>query len=89
MPDSVDVPDCNRTICHFGNCVCVLDGDPDAIERWVKAVAQQANAYVDWYYMGGRARVLHLGFAKSRLRVLRAIDALEDELGGRILSVHA
>lgn len=89
MAETEDLPDCNRFIYNFGTCVCVLDGRAEAVEFWVQKVAQRANAYVDWHYVGGRARVLHLGFAKSRLRVLRAIDALEDELAGRILSVHS
>jgi len=53
----------------------------------VQSIAKKASAQVDWHYSGGRANVLHLGDDKSRQRVLNAINELEGELSGRILSV--
>lgn len=78
---------CNPDIFKNGEGVCVVDGRSNAVERWVQAVAKQANAQVDWHYSGGRANVLHLGDADSRQRVLNAIAELESHLDGAILSV--
>jgi len=78
---------CNPDIFKKGRGVCVVDGSSNAVERWVQSVARKANAQVDWHYSGGRANVLHLGDDASRQRVLNAINELEGELKGRILSV--
>ena len=78
---------CDPEIFKNGNGVCVIDGSSNAVERWVQTVAKKADARVDWHYSGGRANVLHLGDDESRQRVLDAINELEGELEGRILSV--
>ncbi|MDO8577254.1 MAG: hypothetical protein Q7R55_00025 [Candidatus Wildermuthbacteria bacterium] len=78
---------CNPDIFKRGKGVCVVDGRPNDVERWVKAIAKKADAKVDWHYSGGRANVLHLGKDKSRQRVLNAINELAGELKGTILSV--
>jgi hypothetical protein len=78
---------CNPEIFKSGQGVCVVDGSSNVVERWVQAVAKKADAQVDWHYSGGRANVLHLGDAESRERVLKAINELEGELDGSILSV--
>ncbi len=85
--DGPDPPPCDPEIFKKGKGVCVIDGSSNAVERWVKAVADKANARVDWHYSGGRANVLHLGDNKSRHRVLAAIDELEGPLQGPIRSV--
>ena len=85
--DGPDPAPCNPDIFKKGRGVCVLDGSSNAVERWVQSVAKKANAQVDWHYSGGRANVLHLGDDASRQRVLNAINELEGELKGRILSV--
>jgi len=78
---------CDPKIFKKGKGVCVVDGSSNAVERWVRAVAKEANAKVDWHYSGGRANVLHLGDKVSRQRVLNAISKLEGELKGCILSI--
>lgn len=85
--DGPDPAPCNPDIFKKGRGVCVIDGSSNAVERWVQSVAKKANAQVDWHYSGGRANVLHLGDDASRQRVLNAINELEGELKGRILSV--
>ena len=85
--DGPDPAPCNPDIFKKGRGVCVVDGSSNAVERWVQSVAKKANAQVDWHYSGGRANVLHLGDDASRQRVLNAINELEGELKGRILSV--
>jgi hypothetical protein len=85
--DGPDPEDCDEEVFEKGKGVCVVDGRSNAVERWVKSVAEKANARVDWHYSGGRANVLHLGDDASRQRVLNAIDELGGKLDGRILSV--
>ncbi len=68
-----------------GEPVVLLDARSNATEQWVQAVAEAADARLDWHYSGGVAQVLHLGDAESRSRVEAAITALEGSLSGRIL----
>ncbi len=84
---SPTLPPCEQEIYSNGKIVCVVDGRSNAVERWVKAVAQESNARVDWHYCGGRAHVLHLGNEQSRERVMAAIENLKDLLDGQILSI--
>ncbi|MFZ2484420.1 MAG: hypothetical protein WAX80_01525 [Minisyncoccia bacterium] len=85
--DEPTLSPCDPEIFASGRGVCVIDGKSIAIERFVRAVAEKANARVDWHYSGGRGNVLHLGDDESRQRVLQSIDELESSLEGRILSV--
>lgn len=78
---------CREDIYKKGKGVCVIDGSANAVETWVKLVAKTAKAKVDWHYSSGLANVLHLGDAKGRARVLRAIKDLESKLTGKILNV--
>lgn len=79
----------NFNIFTKGRCVCVVDGETDAVERWVQSVAQKADAEVDWHYKGGRANVLHFGDDASRERVLSAINDLTGELKGTIIGIYS
>ena len=67
---------CDRKIFKNGECLAVLEGSSNRVERWVRSVAKKAKAKVDWHYAGGRAMVLHLGDAASRKRTLEAITEL-------------
>jgi hypothetical protein len=78
---------CDPEIFKNGTGLCVVDGKPNAVERWVTSVAEKANARVGWHYSGGRANVLHLGDAESYQRALNAVDELKGELDGRIMSI--
>ena len=80
------LPPCDPKIFKRGKDVCLVYGQPNAIEDWVKKIAKKANARVDWHYAAGRARVLHLGDNKSRQRVLQAVNGLKGELEGTFLS---
>ncbi len=77
---------CPRDIFEHGEPVIILDARSNACERFVRAVAEMANARVDWHYSGGRAQVLFLGDAEARKRVGVALDALLPKLEGRVLS---
>ena len=83
--DKDDPPPCDREIYKKGEHIATLDAEADVAELWVKAVAQRANARVDWHYVGGRACVKFLGDAKARERVFAAIEELAGSLDGRIL----
>ncbi len=77
---------CARDIFESGEPVIILDARPNACERFVREVAEMANARLDWHYSGGRAQVLFLGHAEARKRVEVALDALLPTLKGRVLS---
>jgi len=83
--DGPTPPPCNDQIFKNGHPVVLLDAPSNAAEQWVRAVADKANALVDWHYSGGIAQVLHLGDLDSRLRVESAIDELAPALQGTIL----
>lgn len=85
--DKLTPLDCDPEIFKKGQGVCIVDGSSNAVETWVKLVAEEADARMDWHYCGGRANILHLGDAESRQRVLTAIQKLESQLKGRIMSV--
>ena len=85
--DGPNPPPCKPEIFKNGVGLCIVDGSANAIERWVKKIAERANAEVDWHYSGGRANVLHLGDAESYRRALNAIRELKHELKGTILSI--
>ncbi|KKS65627.1 MAG: hypothetical protein UV40_C0018G0004 [Parcubacteria group bacterium GW2011_GWA1_42_7] len=66
---------CDQEIFEKGELIALLDGSSNAVENWVKEVAEKANARLDWHYTGGVAQVLHLGDMESRRRVERvAVD---------------
>lgn len=76
---------CDPKIFKKGQSVAALDAGANEAEEWVRAVAKEADARVDWHYSGGMAHVLHLGNKKSRDRVEATINKLESTLKGRIL----
>lgn len=86
--DGPDPPPCNPKIFEKGKTVVSLDAASNAAEHWVKAVANKANAQVDWHYSGGIANVLHLGDKKSRTRVIAAIRELAPTLKGEIVRIY-
>lgn len=88
MKNDKSVPaECNQEVFKKGKGVCVVHGRSSNVETWVKAVAKEANAQVDWHGSAGLANVLHLGDDASRQRVLAAIVKLEGKLRGSIFSV--
>ena len=83
--DETAIADCDADIFKNGHPVVLIDGRSDAVEDWVRAVANAANAQLDWHFSGGIAQVLHLGDDESRTRVEDAIDQLTDTLKGKIM----
>jgi len=84
--DGPDPKPCDRKIFTRGKPIVLIEGRSNAIENWVKAVAKEAKAKVDWHFSGGRAQVLYLGDAAVRARINKVIDALEPTLKGTILA---
>src|SRR3989339_1068661 len=83
--DGPTPPPCDPEIVAKGEPVALLYGTPNAVERWVKSVAELANARVDWHYTGGIAEVLHLGDLESRRRVHNAIFTTRLTLEGTLI----
>lgn len=87
--DGPTPPPCDSEIFQYGETIAILSGSSNAIERWVKKVAAEANARIDWHYTGGRANVLHLGDEDSRGRAYLAMGALLPEmLASNITILH-
>lgn len=89
-PDSVqgrgEVPTpCDDEIYHKGEQVALLDGHSWAIEEWIRAIAVQSGARIDWHYIAGRGRVLFLGDETERERVLNTMRDMKPQLRGDIL----
>ena len=75
--DGPTPPPCDLDILKRGSVVFVGDTLPsNAMERWVKRVAELSGQRVDWHFLGGYARVLALG---DLHRVEVAIKALLPE----------
>lgn len=75
--DGPTPPPCESDIFKNGECVFVTDTIPsNAMEGWVKHVAEISGQRVDWHFVGGRARVLALGDIE---KVKLAIEALMPE----------
>tara|TARA_Y100000310_G_C20007024_1_gene501155 strand:+ start:28 stop:330 length:303 start_codon:yes stop_codon:yes gene_type:complete len=82
----MEIPPCNRKVRNHGHLIVTLNAEPDAVQTWVRSIAQESKAVVDWHYSEGRvANVLYLGDKTVRARVDQAIDNLEGSLDGQIL----
>jgi electron transfer flavoprotein alpha/beta subunit len=81
-------PDCPPEFYERGEVVLLIDGSPNAIERWVQQVAALAGAHLDWHYVGGVANVLYLdeGDDYAPNRIEAAIDQLEGSLEGTVVN---
>jgi len=82
--DGPTPPHCDREVFNNGETIAIAHGKPNAMERWVKAVAKQADARLDWHYSGGLANILILGDDAARQRAEQAIRDLESELDGEL-----
>ncbi len=75
--DGPDPPRCDQDIFENGEEVFVTHTIPsNAMEGWVKQVAERSGQRVDWHFYGGRAVVKALGDID---RVQSAITALMPE----------
>jgi len=60
--DGPTPPPCNKDVYANGTMVMMTAGIPsNAMEEWVKKVAEKSGQPVDWHFAGGRACVLALG----------------------------
>jgi hypothetical protein len=75
--DGPDPTPCNQDIFDNGEVVFVTSTIPsNAMEGWVKKVAEYSGQPVDWHFAGGRAVVLALGDIE---KVHEAIAGLKPE----------
>ena len=79
-PRSQDPPPCNREIYKQGELVAVLEasGPTYAVEAWVRAIAETAEARLDWYIEGGYPQVMHLGTDVTYRRTMQVIERLKE-----------
>lgn len=79
--DGPTPPPCDAEIYEKGECVFVGHGPSNAVERWVKRIAELSGQRVDWHYVGGRAVVLVLGDTeKVRKTISKNMQGIEGTL---------
>jgi len=83
--DELDLELCDGEVFLNGEAVALLQGKPKEIEHWVKLVAEEANARLDWQATGYVAQMLHLGDKDSRIRVEVVLDELSSRMGKVVL----
>ena len=60
--DGPTPPPCSDELMKKGTQVFLTHTIPsNAMEGWVKQIAEKSGQQVDWHFVGGRARVLALG----------------------------
>jgi len=75
--DGPDPTPCDAQIFEKGKVVFIGDSvSSNAMERWVKRVAEVSGEPVDWHFAGGRALVKTTGDLK---KVKLALDSLKEE----------
>lgn len=75
--DGPTPPPCNDKVFENGTVVLITSTIPsNAMEGWVKQVAERSGQPVDWHFFGGRAVVKALG---DIAKVQRAMEELKPE----------
>jgi hypothetical protein len=69
-----------------GECVCIVKGSSEAIDRWVKILNEKANAEVNWHRSNGHAYIMHIGDKASRERTMKAINSLKNNNFGVVIT---
>jgi hypothetical protein len=84
--DGPDPTPCDQEIFQKGRHVGMLAGPgSNAIERWVRGVAERSGQRVDWHFFGGRANVLCIGDIDAARREFDAsIPALQAAFRGLV-----
>jgi hypothetical protein len=79
--DGPTPPPCNPEIFKSGKEVFVTSTIPsNAMECWVKQVAEKSGQPVDWHFRGGRAIVLALGDLEKVKKALNELMPEHDRL---------
>jgi hypothetical protein len=93
VPELPDIPPpCPKKFISEGECLCVVKGNPIAIENWVEKVrvtiGNRNHACLNWYYAPGNlARVQFLGSHAKLLRTLAVIATLATTFDGSVLHI--
>lgn len=79
--DGPDPPPCNAKVFKHGHTAMITAGIPsNAMERWVRQVAELSGQRVDWHFCGGRAVVKYLGDGVKVLAAIRELMPEHDRL---------
>ena len=75
--DGPDPKPCDRRIYEAGTCVLISNTIPsNAMEGWVRKVADLSGQPVDWHFVAGRAVVKAMGDLR---KVREALETLKPE----------
>lgn len=83
--DGPTPPPCNQDIFVHGTPIASVTGSSNAVEDWVRRVADKSDTQLDWHYSGGIAQVLHLGDDESFGWALDAMEVVETGPNVRIM----
>lgn len=79
--DGPTPPPCDAEVFQDGTVVLLTHGiRSNAMERWVKKLAEASGQRVDWHFAGGRAVVKALGDLPKVEAALSALKAEHDRL---------
>lgn len=79
--DGPDPTPCSKEMLEKGQIVFVTHSIPsNAMEGWVKKVAEKSGQDVDWHFEGGRAVVMTLGDVSIVKKALEEFMPEHDEL---------
>jgi hypothetical protein len=79
--DGPTPPPCNKKVYNNGTPVFVTHTIPsNAMEKWVKKVAERSGQPVDWHFFGGRAVVKALGDLDKVIEAIEFLLPEHDEL---------
>ena len=79
--DGPTPPQCDSEVFKNGESVFVTDTIPsNAMEGWVRKVAELSGQRVDWHFFGGRANVLALGDIVKVKAVIQQLMPEHDRL---------
>jgi hypothetical protein len=72
---------CDPEVFTEGVCVLITHSiPPNAMDEWVRKVAETSSQRVDWYFAGGRAVVKAIGDLKKVRAALEKLRAEHDTL---------
>jgi hypothetical protein len=78
--DGPDPTPCNPDIFENGRAVFMTHSIPsNAMEHWVKMVAERSGEPVDWHFAGGRAVVLTTGDVRTVRAAIKTLLPEHDE----------
>ncbi len=85
--DGPNPPPCDSEVFHWGETIAIGHAASNEMERWVRAVAEKADARLDWHFTGGTANILFLGDPEARARTTEVLTEMASDLNGKLARI--